>query len=839
MSFIQQYHENLSEYHSEKSPLIRWVKARLGLVTMIGASLLLISGAAYWSLNVIQSENIRAHNIWQERLQYHAELKKQKIENWFEQQFVALNELSQNPSLKIFLSGISSDIAVENQLQPNVRSANSPENLPVNSSPLSLESVVSNLPAPQNDIDMRQMIRSGQRSFIKQMLNNKAISYGYHNDNNININANIERTGNNGIAIIDRTNKPIMATSNMPVINNEIQAFIARIYSSGKADYLDFFLQDGKINVAFAVPIYSVHSSGEKPSDIVGVAIGVKSVAAELLPIIEESNLNYLGSGLAGDNNIETIIISDYKNNQDASNNTKYYLDSEILESRASKTYLPAISSAANPNNIAALATSKPGMLIESVASNGEATWQYSIAIPNSNWYVAETIAKDQALSSFYQDVYRYLTQTGFAVAAVFLLFFAIWRHGASAKSQRDSRKYRELSEKYAKQQQLLRLIADRQQDNIFIVDQHMQYLFANSSFADSLLSEASQDKHIDPRELVGKSIAAVLGVAISTPYQKAIDEVLEHQQQKSYIHQNISYGDNNHDEIEFIESSKFDFKDVPAGRKWLKTKFIPLSAIPIGDNYPAGVLVIQNDISDIIHASNAQEKILQQLVNLVIDVIDRRSAYTARHSYAVSKLSEAVASELGIDRKTKHLAATAGIMMNLGKVCIDEDILSKSTSLSDEERKQLAQVSRLSAELLSNISFNIPIAEAIKQSTYYYDGSNIKQPESEQQNATNIPSGEDIMMAARIIAVINSFVAMISPRPWRSALPIEQAIIELQKEAGKKFDRKVVASLDNYIENNNGRELIYDLAPQMIEPLPNANIVSDNHNHPANISIA
>ena len=64
---------------------------------------------------------------------------------------------------------------------------------------------------------------------------------------------------------------------------------------------------------------------------------------------------------------------------------------------------------------------------------------------------------------------------------------------------------------------------------------------------------------------------------------------------------------------------------------------------------------------------------------------------------------------------------------------------------------------------------------------------------------------GEQIMRTARVLAVTNAFVAMISGRAYRKAMTFEEAADILLKQAGSKFDRRVVVALINYVENRGG----------------------------------
>jgi HD-GYP domain-containing protein (c-di-GMP phosphodiesterase class II) len=69
--------------------------------------------------------------------------------------------------------------------------------------------------------------------------------------------------------------------------------------------------------------------------------------------------------------------------------------------------------------------------------------------------------------------------------------------------------------------------------------------------------------------------------------------------------------------------------------------------------------------------------------------------------------------------------------------------------------------------------------------------------------------AGEQILVTARIIAVVNTLVSMTSDRAFRVAMDIDEAIERLLKDSGKAFDRRVVAALVNYIDNHGGRQAL------------------------------
>ncbi len=93
--------------------------------------------------------------------------------------------------------------------------------------------------------------------------------------------------------------------------------------------------------------------------------------------------------------------------------------------------------------------------------------------------------------------------------------------------------------------------------------------------------------------------------------------------------------------------------------------------------------------------------------------------------------------------------------------------------------------------------AFDVPIVETLRQILEAWDGS-----------GTPLGlKGQEILKSARVIAVANAFVGLVSPRAYRNGLDFDGAVDALLKDSAHKFDRSVVAALVNYLDNQGGRE--------------------------------
>jgi HD-GYP domain-containing protein (c-di-GMP phosphodiesterase class II) len=120
--------------------------------------------------------------------------------------------------------------------------------------------------------------------------------------------------------------------------------------------------------------------------------------------------------------------------------------------------------------------------------------------------------------------------------------------------------------------------------------------------------------------------------------------------------------------------------------------------------------------------------------------------------------------------------------------------VLTKTTPLSGAEQELVQRHVQFGAELLEELEFEGPVLDTIRQKQEHLDGSGYP----------HHLSGTQILLTARILAVANAFVALVSPRAYRDGLSAAAALERLLKDAGSKYDRHVVAALFHVAENCN-----------------------------------
>ena len=177
-----------------------------------------------------------------------------------------------------------------------------------------------------------------------------------------------------------------------------------------------------------------------------------------------------------------------------------------------------------------------------------------------------------------------------------------------------------------------------------------------------------------------------------------------------------------------------------------------------------------------------------QSILSLAI-ALEARDRYTHGHSERVDLYSRIIAEELKeklsreIDNVFLEALHIETLLHDIGKIAVPDVILNKPDRLTDEEFALIQIHPVKSAHILSPLEDLKESREVIRHHHERVDGK-------------GYPSGlikEDIPFRARIIAVADAFDAMTSARPYRKAMPIEQAITELEKNKSIQFDEDVV----------------------------------------------
>jgi len=162
---------------------------------------------------------------------------------------------------------------------------------------------------------------------------------------------------------------------------------------------------------------------------------------------------------------------------------------------------------------------------------------------------------------------------------------------------------------------------------------------------------------------------------------------------------------------------------------------------------------------------------------------VDAKSPWTAGHSERVTKLALKIGAVLRLDSEQLERLHKAGLLHDVGKIGVPVTILDKPGKLTDEEFEVIKNHSSLGARILEPIKSFSDIIPFVVQHHERFDG----------QGYPDGIAGESISLGARILAVADSYDAMISDRPYRKGLPFNRIVSIMKEVSGAQFDPKVV----------------------------------------------
>ncbi|HDQ04553.1 MAG TPA: HD-GYP domain-containing protein, partial [Deltaproteobacteria bacterium] len=197
-------------------------------------------------------------------------------------------------------------------------------------------------------------------------------------------------------------------------------------------------------------------------------------------------------------------------------------------------------------------------------------------------------------------------------------------------------------------------------------------------------------------------------------------------------------------------------------------------------------IVGIRGVIIDITERKQSFEKVRKALdatVRAMAATVETRDPYTAGHQYRVAHLAQAIATEMDLDEEQIEGIRIAGLIHDIGKIAVPAEILTKPGKLTPLEYNLVKIHPQSGYDILKDIDFPWPVADAVFQHHERMDGTGY--PQGLKQN--------DIIIEARILAVADVVEAIASHRPYRPSRGIEMALEEIYKNSQLLYDKDVV----------------------------------------------
>jgi response regulator RpfG family c-di-GMP phosphodiesterase len=195
--------------------------------------------------------------------------------------------------------------------------------------------------------------------------------------------------------------------------------------------------------------------------------------------------------------------------------------------------------------------------------------------------------------------------------------------------------------------------------------------------------------------------------------------------------------------------------------------------------------------------------------IKALAEAIEQRDPSTGGHTQRVLELCLDLGVALGMDAVDLENLKMSSLLHDIGKIGVDDNVLRKHSELIGEEFDTIRRHPQIGADIIQHIPNSEGIVPGILLHHERYDGSGYPFGHS----------GDQIPLQAKIIAVADSFDAMVSHRPYRDALPYQKALAELDANSGTQFDPEIVEVFKVVIGNNLKKYRAY--YPSAFPPVP------------------
>lgn len=170
---------------------------------------------------------------------------------------------------------------------------------------------------------------------------------------------------------------------------------------------------------------------------------------------------------------------------------------------------------------------------------------------------------------------------------------------------------------------------------------------------------------------------------------------------------------------------------------------------------------------------------LMMGLLHALTSAVDAKDAYTCGHSQRVALFGREIAQASGLPDALCERVYMAGLLHDVGKIGVPEEVLRKPGKLTPEEFAEMKKHVDIGARILRDVRQVDDLIPGVLYHHERYDG----------KGYPHGLAGQNIPLIGRILCVADSFDAMTSNRTYRKALPLEVALMEIRRCAGTQFD--------------------------------------------------
>lgn len=552
--------------------------------------------------------------------------------------------------------------------------------------------------------------------------------------------ANVALVAENSLALFGANLEIMTGTTGISAPDQEVRAVLTKVLESGNVGLVDVRLNQNRRPVlGFAVPVFSLQMGADAVRPV-GLLLGMKDVNTHLYPLLLSS------PGVLKSAN--SFLVR--REGGFAVNISPLPDGTQPLARRLS---------IGADGTMAVQAVKEPGVFGRGLDESGNQCLFTSRQIAGTPWILVQSVRVDEALAE--SRLHRKILLGGLVlVASIFLAIVAVaWFYGSSLRARALSRELLEKNGEIGAQAELLEAITGHVTDLLFLFDSEGRCVLANRAAAEFL--------GLPAREMEGRRLPGLFGPADAKELHRLTEEAYRG---KAGVARELCL-------------------TMDDRKRRFHVHVVPFACARSSQGC---LLLGLHDFTELMDAHLGRERLKRQTVAALMRAIDLHDPHSANHSANTAMIALAVGRAMGLDEKTLSTIETAANLCNLGRLSIPREVLVKTGFLSDAEKELIHREVRYAQEILAGIEFDGPVIETILGKYEALDGSG---PRGLKADA--------LLLSARILAVANAFVAMVSPRAYRDRLAPEVAAHELVNRADAIYDRHVVAALFHIVEND------------------------------------
>ena len=385
--------------------------------------------------------------------------------------------------------------------------------------------------------------------------------------------------------------------------------------------------------------------------------------------------------------------------------------------------------------------------------------------MPGEGWWVVQESDYRTAMKPIEDFTRTVWIVAGLGVLTAFLVAGLAWWMLTGVQNQRIAEQFRNLANQIDEQKQFIDSINSNIDEFITLKDIEGKYTYVNDAFA----SAVGRDKE----ELIGMDAAAVFGFDTAKRLGAA-DAAVCREERKITINEPV-----------FLHSQRYQFQ-------------ISKSPYHTIDGSCQGIVEVYRDITEFVAVQEKNRRLIQRAMEALGATIEAADPYLGGHTKLLAGLSVEVAKAMNLPEGEVAELETAANLSQIGKMFVPNEILTKPGKLTDAEMAVMEEHVEHAYRILKDIDIAEGVLLAIYQMNERIDGSGYPKKLKYDQ----------IILAARILSVLNVFCAMIRPRAYRGAKEPSQALEILASES-TKFDAGVVDALAGVLKTPAGEKLL------------------------------